>query len=213
MNMDENDSTKIKDNQKISIKPFSNVTEFHGHVCPGSAIGYKAAEAGLNELKSNISQDEEIVTVVENDSCAVDAIQVLTGCTFGKGNLMFMNHGKQVYTFINRDTKDTVRISLKNSFSVDTMAPKLGKLRAIVNSGIATELEKEDLQNMIIDVSDEILKIPYKKMFNVEHVELELPKKARMFKSVKCSKCGEMVSENRSRVNNGEIVCIPCFGE
>ena len=211
--MDENDSTKIKDNQKISIKPFSNVTEFHGHVCPGSAIGYKAAEAGLNELKSNISQDEEIVTVVENDSCAVDAIQVLTGCTFGKGNLMFMNHGKQVYTFINRDTKDTVRISLKNSFSVDTMAPKLGKLRAIVNSGIATELEKEDLQNMIIDVSDEILKIPYKKMFDVEHVELELPKKARMFKSVKCSKCGEMVSENRSRVNNGEIVCIPCFGE
>jgi len=211
--MDENDSTKIKDNQKISIKPFSNVTEFHGHVCPGSAIGYKAAEAGLNELKSNISQDEEIITVVENDSCAVDAIQVITGCTFGKGNLMFMDHGKQVYTFINRDTKDAVRISLKNSFSVDTMAPKLGKLRAIVNSGIATELEKEDFQNMIIDVSDEILKIPYKKMFNVEHVELELPKKARMFKSVKCSKCGEMVSENRSRVNNGEIVCIPCFGE
>jgi len=211
--MNENDSTKIKNNQNISMKPFSEVTEFHGHICPGSAIGYKAAKAGLNELNSHISEDEEIVTIVENDSCAVDAVQVLTGCTFGKGNLLFMDHGKQVYTFINRDTKDAVRVSLKNSFSVDTMAPKLGKLRAKVNSGIATELEKEDLNNMIIDVSDEILGIPYKKMFDIKHVELELPKKARMFKSVKCSKCGEMVSEHRSRVQNGEIVCIPCFGE
>jgi len=213
MKMNENDSTKIKNNQNISMKPFSEVTEFHGHICPGSAIGYKAAKAGLNELNSHISEDEEIVTIVENDSCAVDAVQVLTGCTFGKGNLLFMDHGKQVYTFINRDTKDAVRVSLKNSFSVDTMAPKLGKLRAKVNSGIATELEKEDLNNMIIDVSDEILGIPYKKMFDIKHVELELPKKARMFKSVKCSKCGEMVSEHRSRVQNGEIVCIPCFGE
>jgi len=213
MKMDKNDSIKNKDNHKISMKPFSEVTKFHGHVCPGSAIGYKAVEAGLNELKSSISQDEEIVTVVENDSCAVDAVQVLTSCTFGKGNLLFMDHGKHVYTFINRDTEDAVRVSLKNSFSVDTLAPKLGKLRAQVNSGIATELEKADLKNMIVDVSNEILEIPYQKMFDVEHVEVELPKKARIFKSVKCSQCGEMVSEHKSRVKNGEIVCIPCFGE
>ncbi len=209
--MDENDSTNVKDNLKISLKPFSEVTKFHGHVCPGSAIGYKAAEAGLNELKCNISEDEEIIAVVENDSCAVDAVQVLTGCTFGKGNLVFVDHGKQVYTFINRDTKDVVRVSLKNSFSVDTMAPKLGKLRAKVNSGIASQLEKDDLNNMIIDVSDEILELPYEKMFDVKHVEMEIPKKARIFKSIICSKCGEMVSENRSRVKDGNIVCIPCF--
>jgi formylmethanofuran dehydrogenase subunit E len=211
MKMNENDSTKIKNNQNISMKPFSEVTKFHGHVCPGSAIGYKAAEAGLNELNSHISQDEEIVIIVENDSCAVDAVQVLTGCTFGKGNLLFMDHGKQVYTFINRDINDAVRVSLKNSFSVDSLAPELGKLRALVNSGIATELEKADLKNMIVDVSNEILEIPYNKMFDVEHVEVELPKKAMIFKSIICSKCGEMVSEHRSRIKNGKIVCIPCF--
>ena len=99
--------------------------EFHGHICPGSAIGYKASEAGLNELKSNISQDEKIIAIVENDSCAVDAVQVITGCTFGKGNLIFMDHGKQVYTFINRTTNDAVRVSLMDSFSVDTLAPEL----------------------------------------------------------------------------------------
>ncbi len=66
---------------------------------------------------------------------------------------------------------------------------------------------------MILDVSNEILEIPYKEMFHVEHVEVDIPEKARIFKSVKCSECGEMVSEHRSRVKNGKIVCIPCFKE
>ena len=177
---------KIIEN-RITLKPFSEVTEFHGHVCPGSAIGYKASEAGLNELKSNISQDEEIIAIVENDSCAVDAVQVITGCTFGKGNLLFMDHGKQVYTFINRTTNDAVRVSLMDSFSVDTLAPELGKLRSKVNSGIANELEKADLKEMINEVSNEILEIPYNEMFHVEHVKVDIPKKARIFTSLKCS--------------------------
>jgi formylmethanofuran dehydrogenase subunit E len=177
--MSENDSLNNK--SRIALKPFSEVTEFHGHVCPGSAIGYKASEAGLNELKSNISQDEEIIAIVENDSCAVDAVQVITGCTFGKGNLIFMDHGKQVYTFINRTTDDAVRVSLVNSFSVDTLAPELGKLRSKVNSGIANELEKADLKNMINEVSNEILEIPYNEMFHVEHIKVDIPKKSQNF--------------------------------
>ncbi len=205
---------KIQSNKNmIPIKSFKEVTEFHGHVCPGSAIGYKASEAGLNEIKSSQSSDEEIVAIVENDSCAVDAVQVVTGCTFGKGNLIFLDHGKQAYTFYNRATQDGVRVTLKDSFSVDLLAPKLNQLRAKVNAGNATELEKEDLKNMVHDVSEEILEIPYLNMFDVEHIEMEAPSKARIFKSVKCSECGEMVSENRSRIQNGEIVCIPCFKE
>jgi formylmethanofuran dehydrogenase subunit E len=198
---------------KVPMKPFSKVTEFHGHVCPGSAIGYKASEAGLNELNSISAVDEEIVTIAENDSCAVDAVQVLTGCTLGKGNLLIVDHGKQVYTFIKRSSKDAVRVSLKDSFSVDTLAPQISKLRAKVNSGIASELEKEDLNQLVVDVSKEIIEIPYKEMFNVEQVQVDLPKKAKVFKSIKCSECGEMVSEHRSRVKKGKIVCIPCSGE
>ena len=129
-------------NAKVDIKPFSDVTAFHGHICPGSAIGYKAAEAAFNELKSDRSADEELVAIIENDSCAVDAVQVVTGCTFGKGNLIFMDHGKQVYTFITRDNEDAVRVSLKSSFSVDAISPELGKLRALVNSGSALETQK-----------------------------------------------------------------------
>ena len=206
------DDKKLGENDcTVMMKPFSDVTKFHGHVCPGSAIGYKAAEAGLNELKSHCSQDDEIVAIVENNSCAVDAVQVLTGCTFGKGNLLFKDHGKQVYTFINRTTNEGVRVSLNDSFNVDILAPQLEKLRGAVNSGIATDLEKEDLKKMTGEVSQEILAIPYDKLFHSEHVEIDIPKKASNFKNVKCSKCGEMVSEHRAIKMEGKISCIPCF--
>ena len=206
------DDKKLGENDcTVMMKPFSDVTKFHGHICPGSAIGYKAAEAGLNELKSHCSQDDEIVAIVENNSCAVDAVQVLTGCTFGKGNLLFKDHGKQVYTFINRTTNEGVRVSLNDSFNVDILAPQLEKLRGAVNSGIATDLEKEDLKKMTGEVSQEILAIPYDKLFHSEHVEIDIPKKASNFKNVKCSKCGEMVSEHRAIKMEGKISCIPCF--
>ena len=50
----------------------------------GTAIGYRAAEIVINELRSVRLSDEELLAIVENDSCSVDAIQVVTGCTMGK---------------------------------------------------------------------------------------------------------------------------------
>jgi len=61
--------------------------------CPGLPGSLRA----LKELKGR-AEDEELVAVVENNLCAVDAVQVMTGCTFGKGNLIFRDYGKQVYT-------------------------------------------------------------------------------------------------------------------
>jgi len=91
---------------------FNDVVVFHGHSCPGLALGYRAAMAALEELSLKHSEDEEIVCIVENDSCAVDAVQVITGCTFGKGNLIFKDYGKQVYTFIDRKAGRAIRISV-----------------------------------------------------------------------------------------------------
>lgn len=193
------------------IKPFSSVTEFHGHICPGSAIGYKAAQLAINELSLTFSDDEELVCIAENDTCAVDAIQVVTGCTFGKGNLIFQDFGKQSYIFINRETGDSVRISMKNSFSVDKINPNLSKLREKVNSGKASELDIEYLKKITVKVSEKIVNLPYDKIFNVEHVKAKIPEKARIFKSVKCHKCGEMVSMHRTKQINDEYFCIPCY--
>ena len=203
----------IMQNSNYKIKPFYEVTEFHGHVCPGSAMGYKAAEIAIKELSSSKSIDEELVCITENDTCAVDAIQVVTGCTFGKGNLIFYDYGKQAYTFINRKTEDAIRVSLKDTFSVDKIDPKLSKLRQKVKSGKASEDEKAELEKKLDSVSETIINLPNDEIFNMEHIKEEIPEKARIFKSVKCHKCGEIVSEHRIKSKNGKSICIPCYNK
>lgn len=192
-------------------KSFQEVTKFHGHVCPGSALGYRAAEAGLIDLYSERSPDEELVTLVENNSCAVDAIQVVTGCTLGKGNLIFQDHGKQAYTFIKRKDGQGVRVSIKSSFDIGKLEPKLTPLRKKVSQGSASLEEKEELQSLMASVTRKILDMPLDEIFTVEKVDVDLPPRAKIYSAVECSECGDMVSEHRCRVKDGKMVCIPCF--
>lgn len=159
--------------------------EFHGHECPGLAIGYKVAEIALKEIDVRKAHDEELVAIVENDACGVDAIQVLTGCSFGKGNLIFNDYGKQVFTFGNRKTGDTVRISVKPN--IMQSLPEQKELR---------------IQNL--------LNLPNEEFCKIERVKLNLPKKARIFKSIICEECGEGASEPRIRVRNGKMICLAC---
>ncbi|MDA8106647.1 MAG: FmdE family protein, partial [Nitrospiraceae bacterium] len=93
------------------MKTYDEVVEFHGHSCPGLALGYRVSLRVLREFKGR-AEDEELVAIVENNSCAVDAIQAMTGCTFGKGNLIFRDYGKQVYTFLRRPSGKSIRISV-----------------------------------------------------------------------------------------------------
>ena len=81
--------------------------EFHGHQCPGLAIGFRASEIAACELGEKMSalRDEEIVCVTENDACGVDAVQVITGCTIGKGNLIYRPTGKMAFTFFFKDKR------------------------------------------------------------------------------------------------------------
>ena len=65
---------------------FGKCIEFHGHTCPGLAIGFRAARTLMERLGVKKAPDEELVAIVETDACGADAIQVMTGCTFGKGN-------------------------------------------------------------------------------------------------------------------------------
>jgi formylmethanofuran dehydrogenase subunit E len=193
------------------IASFSDVAKFHGHICPGLTIGYIAAKIGIGELCAERDIDEELVTIVENDACGVDAVQVITGCTIGKGNLIFKDYGKQAFTFICRESGKAVRVVLKADFNINTLDPELDKLRPKVMSGIATESEALEFRKHMNDISELMRETPAEKMFDIKHVNVEIPQKARIFNSVKCSKCGEMLAESRARVQNGEFVCISCY--
>lgn len=191
---------------------FSDVTKFHGHVCPGTVIGYRAAEIAVRESSFERSVDEELIAIVENDSCSVDAIQVMTGCTFGKGNLVFKDYGKHVYTFINRDAGDAVRISLRGSVDLETMDPTWNQLRKKVVARSATPKEEQEFRKRANRIAEKILNVPEEDLFDVTRIEIaDVPKRAHIFRSIRCQKCGELVSEHRVRLENGgEAVCIPC---
>jgi formylmethanofuran dehydrogenase subunit E len=192
-----------------NIPPFSEVTKFHGHVCPGTAIGYRVGVIAFNKLETSRSTDEELLAVVENDSCSVDAIQIVTGCTMGKGNLIFKDYGKHVYTFFNRNSGNVLRISL--NISVDEIDADFSKLRDNAYSESCSVEEKLEFEKRKNEISQKILDMPDKELFMIEFVDIDIPDEARVFSSFRCAKCGELVSEHRLRVENGSLICIPCF--
>ena len=152
--------------------------KFHGHECRGLAWGYKVAEFALEKLNFDRSSDEELVAIVENDSCGIDGVQVVAGCTFGKGNLIFRDYGKHVYTFFNRNTGKGIRITRKKGVDVpDILAAK----------------------------GDEI--------FAVTEPKEGVPKRARIFKSMECAKCGESTMETRVHILREQFLCTPCYEE
>ena len=81
------------------MKTWNDCAAFHGHECGGLTIGYKASLYAIELLKLEFSADEQVVCISENDACGVDAIQVMLGCSVGKGNLLFHMRGKSAYSF------------------------------------------------------------------------------------------------------------------
>jgi formylmethanofuran dehydrogenase subunit E len=190
---------------------WEKAVEFHGHSCPGLAIGYRVAKTALQELASMRAADEELVAIVENDACGIDAIQVLTGCTLGKGNLIYRDHGKQVYTFVCRDSGRAVRIAIKASSRQNNPGQK--ELKSKYFSGAASPEERKAFQLIQQERTKMILDMPGEELYEVRQVTVELPPRARIFDTLICAECGEPVMEPRARLQDGKIVCLPCAGQ
>ena len=165
---------------------YSQIIQFHGHECPGLAIGYRMACAAMEELRSTRAADEEIVAIVENDACGVDALQCITGCTFGKGNLLFRDYGKQVYTLYSRSSRSGVRVVFHGKGVPDNLRDD------------RTTLTKW------------ILNAPADRILSITQVSVPEPEPAKVRGSVACARCGELVMESRLREFDGTRVCIPC---
>ncbi len=202
-----------KDDHKLYIKLqnlMEKAVEFHGHACPGLAIGVVASDVALENAKR--AEDEELVAIVENDACGVDAIQALTGCTYGKGNLIHKDYGKSVYTFFNRDTGQAIRLSLKSEiFSQDGKENKQELFEKIRN-GTATEEESAEYNGLRKEHIRSILRAG-EKIFNIKEIEMRPPEKARIFDNFLCENCGESTMMVRVCEMDGKKFCIPCCKE
>jgi formylmethanofuran dehydrogenase subunit E len=167
-------------------KDYKELVKFHGHSCPGLAIGYRAVLTA-QENGFNRSEDEELIAIVENNSCSVDAVQFMLSCTFGKGNLFFKDFGKQAFTIIKRDSKEAIRISLKPN--------------------LRDNITREEFFKLIMELETD-------KIFNIKkfHIsERELPEKARIHNSIICDNCHEPTMETKIKILNSKKLCIPCY--
>lgn len=188
---------------------WEKAVKFHGHACPGLAIGVRASKTALEKLGVERAKDEELVAIVETDACGVDGVQVITGCTIGKGNLFFKDYGKQVYIIAKRNDGQAVRMAFKHVNLNDEQK----RIREKIFKGTASEGEKELFKEMQEKRIDHILNGPAEELFNIRHVKIDLPEKARIFNSVRCGECGEYCMEPRARMQEGKIVCLECFEE
>jgi formylmethanofuran dehydrogenase subunit E len=196
-----------------SIKSYNEAVEFHGHACPGLALGYRAAQYAMDALRAGRPDDEELVCIVENDACGIDAIQIVAGCSAGKGNLILRDFGKHAYTFIDRRYNRAIRLVQRPEPVIERIDPQASALRPKVMGGTATKGEIAEFQKRQAAVIEKILAMPIEDLFLIKEITPEIPEKARIFRSVQCAECGEMVAEHRARIRDGKFVCIPCAGE
>ncbi len=184
--------------------------DFHGHWCPGLAIGIRAGEWVRQNLGT--SADEEIVAVVETDACGVDAIQVLTGCTFGKGNLIYSDQGKQAYSFYRRGDGKSARLVLDNQKLGGGPDDQIAALFQKSAQGTISAEEQQVLNDFKEGWAKTIMEAELDDVFVIKQAG-PMPKKARIMKSIVCAECGEATMETRTRNMHGQTFCQACFAQ
>lgn len=183
---------------------FREAAKFHGHICPGLAMGYRIAKYASEHYPR--SKDEELICIAENKSCSVDAVQSLLGCTAGKGNLLFVDNGKQVFTFYSRDQDRAMRIYFKGD-----VFRGMDALRQKAAAGQLSAEEKKEFDRLRAQVIEDILSGKDEDLLSVREVDIPAPEKARIYPSLKCQECGEGFMEILGRTAGGKVLCKECF--
>lgn len=182
---------------------------FHGHLCPGLVYGYRVAKEAVDLLQLKRSTDEEVVAISENDSCAVDGIQVVLGTTMGKGNLILKDYGKNAYTILSRKHKKACRFSRKDFYQYKgNEKDEFDRIDDAITANTATENEKR--RHKLLKAND-LLSRPFGEVFATEEVDFIVPPYAPLARSEACALCGEMtMSTKMAAAENGKLICIPC---
>jgi formylmethanofuran dehydrogenase subunit E len=178
----------------------------HGHLCAGQVLGVRLAMLGLEKLGIEDPRGKDrkrLVTFVEIDRCATDAIAVVTGCRLGKRALKFRDWGKMAATFVDLGITDVskgkaIRIAAKESSKALARA-------------MHPEIESKNQQQMLA-----YREMPEDDLFTTQWVKVELP--AEEFPGYKgerivCAECGEGINFRREVLRDGRVLCRACAGE
>jgi formylmethanofuran dehydrogenase subunit E len=184
----------------------------HGHLCAGQILGVRMAMLALSRLgiddprKRHIANGElnpdrkRLVTFVEIDRCATDAIGVVTGCRVGKRALKLRDWGKMAATFIDLNQS----LGGDDYKGLRIVALESSKTRA---RELYPGMEKNAQQMKAYR------EMPDAELFAEQWVRVPLP--ASEFPGYKgrrvvCSRCGEGINFDRFIEREGEQLCLSC---
>ena len=173
----------------------------HGHLCAGQVLGVRLAMLGLQRLGIDDPHGKDrkrLVTFVEIDRCATDAVGVVTGCRLGKRALKFRDWGKVAATFVDVANGKAIRIAAKESS------------KALARQ-LHPEVESKNEQQMLAyrEMSDDDL-------FATQWVKVDLPPEefpGYKGERIACEACGEGINFRREVLREGKVLCRSCAGE
>jgi formylmethanofuran dehydrogenase subunit E len=173
----------------------------HGHLCAGQVLGVRLAMLGLEKLGIEDPRGKDrkrLVTFVEIDRCATDAIAVVTGCRLGKRALKFRDWGKMAATFVDLESGRAIRVAAKESSKV-------------LARSMHPEIESKNQQQMLA-----YREMAADDLFSTQWVKVELPEEefpGYKGERIVCAECGEGINFRREVRKDGRTLCRACAGE
>jgi formylmethanofuran dehydrogenase subunit E len=170
----------------------------HGHLCAGQILGVRMAMLGCQRLGIDEPRGRDrkrLVTFVEIDRCATDAIGVVTGCRLGKRALKFRDWGKMAATFIDLADGRAIRIAARES------SKELAR-------ALHPEIENKNHQQMLA-----YRELSEPELFMEEWVRVTLPPKefpGYKGERLACAMCGEGINYDRFIERDGRRLCYAC---
>lgn len=193
---------------------FEPALRLHGHKCPAMPLGLRAGAAAMNTLGVERSRESQLLAILElGDNhfshCLADGVQMITGCTYGKGNITKLGYGKFGLILVDRTTGRAVRV-----------VPHAGAQDATKTTGIFSEYRQENgpssqvFDEEVDPLIDEVLRAPQETLLVVgEEYRLDVPVSAESLEHFVCECCGENVVERYGRVIGNQQLCIPCHAK
>ncbi len=185
--------------------------KFHGHKCPAMPMGLRVGAAALNALGVERTGDSALIAVLDlgEQHCAIcfgDGIQVITGCTFGKGNIKKTHKGKWAVTLIDKKNQKAVRVTPTAEAMVankETSFFKDYREKGVPPTQVPDEVVDPLVLRVMSAPEDKIMHIS--KVMDFSHQDA-----AHSFASFPCDECGEMVVEKYARIKGHKKVCQDC---
>ena len=188
--------------------------EFHGHKCPAMPMGLRVGAVAMNKLGVEKTGDSAWLALVELGenhcaTCFADGIQVITGCTFGKGNIKKTHKGKWGLTLINKKAKKAVRIvpaAEAMARNKETSFFKDYRMKGVPPTQVPDDIVAPLVEQVMNAPEEAILK-----MSEVFDYDYEEP--SHSFDSFVCEKCGEMTVLQYGRISpDDKKLCQDCAG-